>query len=88
MATTQQSDVLPGGIREAARRLHISQRKAYQLAAAGKLPFVIRLGYVYVIPRHAFERFLAGDFRLDSAFTNRDGAPEAGTCHTNGTSRV
>lgn len=53
-------DVLPGGIREAARRLGRGQRAIYKMAARGELPFAIRLGGRYVVPRVAFEKFLAG----------------------------
>lgn len=51
-------DVLPGGVREAARRLGKSERVMYRLAKAGQLPFCVRVGAQYVVPREAFARYM------------------------------
>ena len=62
-------DALPGGIREAAKRLGIGERKAYRMAERGEYPFsvfALRIGGVYVVPRHAFERFLRGELRPEN----------------------
>jgi len=49
-------------VEEAARRLGISRKHAYELAAADRLPVpTIRLGRRLVVPRLALERVLAGD---------------------------
>ncbi len=66
-------DVLPGGIREAARRLGIGERKAYRIAERNGYPFnkfAVRIGNVYVVPRRAFERFLDGELAATSTNTN------------------
>ena len=58
------ADVLPGGIREAARRLGVGERKAYRMAERGEYPFsafTCRVGSIYLVPRAAFERFLRGE---------------------------
>lgn len=58
------ADVLVGGIREAARRLGIAERKAYRMAERGEYPFsafTVRCGSVYVVPKVAFARFLSGE---------------------------
>jgi excisionase family DNA binding protein len=48
-------------VEEAARRLGISRKHAYGLAAADRLPVpTIRLGRRLVVPRLALERLLAG----------------------------
>ena len=60
----QSGDVLPGGIREAAKRLGIGERKAYRLAEKGAYPFSLfsyKAGSTYICPRAAFERFLRGE---------------------------
>jgi excisionase family DNA binding protein len=68
------ADALPGGLREAGRRLGIGERRCYRLAHQGKLPFVIRLGGRFVVPRLAFERFLQGQLRPDQP-ADRQAAP-------------
>ena len=45
-------------VEEAARELGISRKLAYQLAGEGRIP-AIRLGRRLLIPRVAFDRFLA-----------------------------
>ena len=60
--TERASGVLPGGLRQALREANISERKGYRLAKAGKLPFALKLGSTYVVPRAAFLRWLAGEF--------------------------
>jgi hypothetical protein len=58
-------DVLPGGLREAADRLGIGHRRMYRLAKAGQVPFVVRLGWGYVVPVPAWNRFLANGAILE-----------------------
>jgi excisionase family DNA binding protein len=49
-------------IEEAAERLGVSRKHAYELAAADRLPVaVIRLGRRLVVGRAALERVLAGE---------------------------
>jgi excisionase family DNA binding protein len=67
-------DVLGGGIREASRRLGVSARKGYRLAAEGHWPFAIRCGQRYLIPRAAFELYLRGQLRPDQP-ADRQAAP-------------
>jgi excisionase family DNA binding protein len=45
---------------EAAGMLGVSRNSAYQAARAGELP-VIRIGKRLLVPRHAFEKMLAGN---------------------------
>jgi excisionase family DNA binding protein len=52
----QEQLTLPGGVPEAARLLGISRGSAYQLAARGELPGVIKLGGRFVVSRAAFMR--------------------------------
>lgn len=62
-------DVLPGGIRAAAKRLGIGYRKAYRMAERGEYPFsvfAVRIGYVWVVPIVAWQRFLAGELRTET----------------------
>jgi hypothetical protein len=64
-ATPRRGDVLPGGLRAAARRLGIAPRKAYRLAEKGEYPFALfcyRAGSIWVVPSRAFARFLNGEF--------------------------
>ncbi len=56
------SDVLAGGARESFRRLGIGEKRGYELALAGKLPFLIRLNHTWICPRAAFELYLRGEF--------------------------
>lgn len=63
MTTLVDLDVLPGGARESFRRLNISERKGYRLAAQGAFPFMVRVGNTWIVPRRAFERFLAGELQ-------------------------
>ena len=81
----KKADVLPGGIREAAKRLGIGERKAYRIAERGGYPFckfATRIGNVYVVPRRAFERFLDGELTVNTnaasaAESNGNGAQRA-----------
>jgi excisionase family DNA binding protein len=45
-------------VEEAARVLGIGRQVAYELARAGKLPGVLRLGHRYVISQVALNRYL------------------------------
>ena len=58
--TTQQLDVLPGGVREMFRRLGIAQRTGYKALLRGDFPFVRRIGGMYIVPTRAFEKYLEG----------------------------
>lgn len=51
-------DILPGGVREVAQRLGLAERTAYAKARGGELPFVVRVGRRYIVPRRAFEMWL------------------------------
>lgn len=70
-------DVLPGGIRAAAKRLGIGSRKAYRMAERGEYPFgafAVRVGYVWVIPIAAWERFLRGELRPENKSAQGNGS--------------
>jgi len=58
-------DVLPGGVREVAQRLGLAERTAYAKARGGELPFVVRVGRRYIVPRRAFEAWLETAGRVD-----------------------
>ena len=71
-------DVLPGGIREAAKRLGIGERKAYRMAERGQYPFcriAVRVCNVYIVPRAAFERFLRGEMTDTTPAGQSSGKP-------------
>ena len=70
--TEDELDVLPGGIREAARRLGRGERAMYKAAARGELPFVTRIGRVWIVPKVAFERFLRGKTGSDPVDSERN----------------
>lgn len=55
--TSVELDVLAGGLREVARRLNWSERKTYLAAERGELPFLVKIGGHYVVPRRAFEKW-------------------------------
>jgi len=64
--TPRGGEILPGGIREAAKRLGIGERKAYRMAERDEYPFsefCVRVGFTYIVPRVAFARFLSGELR-------------------------
>jgi hypothetical protein len=65
-ATEKRSGVLAGGLRQALKIAGISPARGYRLAAEGKLPFAIRCGGTYIVPRAAFERWLAGELRPEN----------------------
>lgn len=76
----KRADVLPGGVREAAKRLGIGERKAYRLLERGEYPFSVfacRVGSTYIVPRAAFERFLNGGW-TSKRDENTNAAPDHG----------
>lgn len=58
---TSDRDVLEGGLREAAKRLGKGDRWVYR--HAHELPFVVRIGAHYIVPRAAFLKFLDGELK-------------------------
>ena len=70
--SSDELDVLPGGIREAAARLDVAPRGLYEAAKRGDLPFVCRINSRYVVPRRAFERFLETAGREDARTSNKN----------------